>query len=130
MGQKSLKILAVEDGGIVGTTVAGSPNSFLCSGKEYADFELELETKTDPALNSGVQVHSHGYQQPVTVCTVHPVARSATTSNPPAALSSPPGSRMKYPARRSSKFKVKVAAPAGAAASRPPRDAAGSAAIV
>jgi hypothetical protein len=59
----------VEGGVIVGTTVAGSPNSFLCSEKEYADFELELETKTDPALNSGVQIRSHRYEQPVTVRT-------------------------------------------------------------
>jgi hypothetical protein len=50
----------VEDGAIVGTTVEGSPNTFLCKG-DYRDFELELEVKCDPRLNSGVQVRSHVY---------------------------------------------------------------------
>lgn len=48
----------VEDGAIVGKTTEGSPNSFLCSDKEYGDFELEFEVKVDKALNSGVQVRS------------------------------------------------------------------------
>lgn len=51
----------VEQGAIVGTTAEGSPNSFLCTTKDYGDFVLEFETKTDPALNSGVQVRSHRY---------------------------------------------------------------------
>jgi arylformamidase len=53
---------AVEDGVIVGTTVEGSPNTFLCKG-DYQDFVLELEVKCDPRLNSGVQVRSHVYGQ-------------------------------------------------------------------
>lgn len=48
----------VEDGTIVGKTNEGSPNSFLCSNKEYGDFELEFEVKVDKALNSGVQIRS------------------------------------------------------------------------
>lgn len=52
----------VEDGAIVGTTVAGSPNTFLCKG-DFKDFELELEVRCDPRLNSGVQVRSHVYGQ-------------------------------------------------------------------
>lgn len=59
----------VEDGVVVGTTVPGSPNSFLCTEKEYGDFVLELETKTDPALNSGVQIRSHRYAEPTVVRT-------------------------------------------------------------
>lgn len=51
----------VEDRAIVGTTAEGSPNSFLCTDREYGDFVLEFETKTDPALNSGVQIRSHRY---------------------------------------------------------------------
>jgi Domain of Unknown Function (DUF1080)/Carboxylesterase family len=51
---------AVEDGAIVGTTVEGSPNTFLCKG-DYRDFVLELEVQCDPRLNSGVQVRSHVY---------------------------------------------------------------------
>lgn len=48
----------VEDGAIVGRTVDGSPNSFLCSPKEYGDFELEFEVKVSDGLNSGVQIRS------------------------------------------------------------------------
>src|SRR3954469_13960086 len=51
---------AAEDGAIVGTTTEGSPNTFLCKG-DYKDFELELEVRCDPQLNSGVQVRSHVY---------------------------------------------------------------------
>lgn len=52
----------VEDGMIVGTTVEGSPNTFLCKGP-YADFELELDIKCDRALNSGIQIRSHVYEK-------------------------------------------------------------------
>jgi len=48
----------VEDGAIVGRTNKGSPNSFLCTVKEYGDFELEFEVKCDDRLNSGVQIRS------------------------------------------------------------------------
>src|SRR5262249_49242375 len=48
-----------EDGQIIGTSVPGTSNSFLCTKKDYADFILELEFKVDPDLNSGVQVRSH-----------------------------------------------------------------------
>jgi hypothetical protein len=50
----------VEVGAIVGTTVEGSPNTFLCKG-DFKDFVLELEVRCDPRLNSGVQVRSHVY---------------------------------------------------------------------
>ncbi|MFT5042572.1 MAG: hypothetical protein ACI8TX_003562, partial [Hyphomicrobiaceae bacterium] len=48
----------VEAGVIVGTTADGSPNSFLCSDRSYADFELEFEVMVDNQLNSGVQIRS------------------------------------------------------------------------
>jgi len=48
----------VEDGTIVGTVVEGSPNTFLCTQKEYGDFILEFEVKVDTELNSGVQFRS------------------------------------------------------------------------
>jgi hypothetical protein len=48
----------VEDGVIVGKTAEGSPNSFLCTNAEYADFELTFEVNDDPGLNSGVQIRS------------------------------------------------------------------------
>jgi hypothetical protein len=48
----------VEPGGVlVGTTVEGSPNTFLAS-RVVKDFELRFEVKVDDALNSGVQVRS------------------------------------------------------------------------
>jgi hypothetical protein len=66
-------LYAAEDGALVGRTVLGEKNSFLCPPKEYADFVLEFEVWVDPKLNSGVQVRSasrpdyrdgvvHGYQ--------------------------------------------------------------------
>ena len=48
----------VKDGSIVGTTVEGSWNSFLCTTQEYSDFELEFEVRVDDKLNSGVQIRS------------------------------------------------------------------------
>lgn len=49
----------VEDGALVGKTVKKSPNSFLCSEKEYGDFELEFEVKLiNNELNSGCQIRS------------------------------------------------------------------------
>lgn len=51
-----------EDGMIVGTTVEGSPNTFLCRGP-YDNFELEFDVKCDKALNSGVQIRSHVYEK-------------------------------------------------------------------
>jgi len=66
----------VEKGQIVGETVANTPNSFLCTEKEYGDFVLELELKVDDKMNSGIQFRSlsksdyqdgrvHGYQMEV-----------------------------------------------------------------
>ncbi|MFH0758345.1 MAG: DUF1080 domain-containing protein [Bacteroidota bacterium] len=49
----------VEDGCIVGQAVPGSPNSFLCTEKEYGDFILEFDVLLeDNELNSGVQFRS------------------------------------------------------------------------
>ena len=48
----------VVDGAILGKTVEDSPNSFLCSKKNYSDFELQFEVKCDPMLNSGVQIRA------------------------------------------------------------------------
>ncbi len=55
----------VENGEIVGHTVAGSPNTFLCTKRDYGDFELTFDVKVHNELNSGVQIRSHsvsGYQ--------------------------------------------------------------------
>ena len=53
----------VEDGVLVGTSVPNTPNSFLCTEKNYADFLLELEFKIDPELNSGVQIRSNSFPE-------------------------------------------------------------------
>lgn len=51
---------SVEDGAIVGRTVetSASMNSFLCTLREFDDFELELETAIDRITNSGIQIRS------------------------------------------------------------------------
>lgn len=48
----------VEDGAIVGRTVEGSKNSFLCTIEEFGDFELKMEIKIDSITNSGIQIRS------------------------------------------------------------------------
>ena len=49
----------VDNGTIVGTTIKGSPNTFLCSDRKFADFELTFEVKYDGRFfNSGVQIRS------------------------------------------------------------------------
>ncbi len=66
-------VYTVEGGALVGRTVLGERNSFLCPPKHYADFVLSFEVWVDPRLNSGVQIRSqsdpawrdgvvHGYQ--------------------------------------------------------------------
>jgi hypothetical protein len=72
----------VENGEIVGTTVANTTNSFLCTNEEYGDFIFEVDLKVENAMNSGIQFRSlskpdyqnnrvHGYQMEV-----DPTARS------------------------------------------------------
>ncbi len=64
---------SVADGIIVGETVLGTPNSFMCTEKDYGDFILEVDFIVDGQLNSGIQIRSesrpdykdgrvHGYQ--------------------------------------------------------------------
>jgi hypothetical protein len=54
----------VEEGQIIGSAVTNTPNSFLCTKREFANFILELEFKVDDGLNSGVQIRSHCFDQP------------------------------------------------------------------
>lgn len=53
----------VEEGVIKGTSVPKTPNSFLCTEKDYGNFILELEFKVNSALNSGVQFRSQVYDK-------------------------------------------------------------------
>ncbi len=72
----------VVDGAIVGTTVLNTPNSFLCTEKNYSDFVFEVELLVEESMNSGIQFRSeskadyqngrvHGYQ-----CEVDPSERA------------------------------------------------------
>ncbi|MCD6354471.1 MAG: DUF1080 domain-containing protein, partial [Prolixibacteraceae bacterium] len=72
----------VVDGMIVGTTVLNTPNSFLCTKKNYSDFIFEVDLKVEEDMNSGIQFRSessadynngrvHGYQ-----CEVDPSDRA------------------------------------------------------
>lgn len=56
----------VVNGELVGTTVEGSPNSFLGPQRSYGDFILEFEVLADPRMNSGVQIRSHQYPEETT----------------------------------------------------------------
>ena len=49
---------SVVGGAIRGTSVAGTPNSFMVTTANYDDFILEFEFKVDPEMNSGVQFRS------------------------------------------------------------------------
>jgi len=68
----------VDNGELVGETVVGSANSFLCTTKDYGDFILEFEVKDDPSLNSGVQIRSHTYTTKTTVLTENNGKRKRT----------------------------------------------------
>ncbi len=54
----------VEGDSIVGTSTLDTANTFLCTGRDYADFVLEYEFKVDPQLNSGVQIRSRSLSAP------------------------------------------------------------------
>jgi len=50
----------VEDSAIVGTSVAGSGNTFLITQQQFSDFVLEFDVRVDDTTsNSGVQLRSH-----------------------------------------------------------------------
>ncbi|MEN0019637.1 MAG: family 16 glycoside hydrolase [Planctomycetota bacterium] len=58
-GDASYKIEQTDTGpAIVGTSASNSPNTFLVTKREYADFDLTLEVKQDVRLNSGIQIRS------------------------------------------------------------------------
>ena len=50
----------IENGAIIGRTVVGSRNTFLCTEKEYDDFILEVDVWVeDEEGNAGIQTRSH-----------------------------------------------------------------------
>lgn len=52
-------VYKVDEGAIVGHSVPNTPNTFLCTKKQFSDFELIFEVKVDNGLNSGVQIRSN-----------------------------------------------------------------------
>lgn len=54
----------VEGDTIIGTTAPNTPNSFLCTVRHYTNFIFEIEFKTVPGGNSGVQIRSHARDEP------------------------------------------------------------------
>jgi hypothetical protein len=54
-------IYELENGVIIGTTIANTPNSFLATNKQYDDFILKYSIMVDTLLNSGVQIRSNSY---------------------------------------------------------------------
>ncbi len=66
----------VVDSQIVGTTVAKTENSFLCTNENYGDYIFQVDLKVDEGMNSGIQFRSlslpeynngrvHGYQMEI-----------------------------------------------------------------
>lgn len=66
----------VVDGAIVGSTVSGSPNSFLATERSFGDFIFECEAMQEGESNSGIQFRGlsrpdhmdgrvHGYQMEI-----------------------------------------------------------------
>ena len=65
----------VENGEVIGTCVPKTSNSFLCTARDYDDFELELEFKVAPTLNSGIQIRSQCFDEPKEVTTAEKTIR-------------------------------------------------------
>jgi hypothetical protein len=50
-----------DNGVIIGTTAANTPNTFLTTNEMYGDFIFEIEFKVDSTMNSGIQIRSNSY---------------------------------------------------------------------
>lgn len=80
---------SIQDGAIVGESVADTPNTFMCTKKIYGDFIFEYEYKCDDLLNSGVQFRSN----------VYAIETMATVSN---------GKKRRIPAGRVHGYQVEI----------------------
>ncbi|MBX2817790.1 MAG: DUF1080 domain-containing protein [Saprospiraceae bacterium] len=52
----------IEDGAVVGVSVANTPNSFMTTDKKYGDFIFTCDVMLHPDLNSGIQFRSESYE--------------------------------------------------------------------
>jgi hypothetical protein len=57
----------VEDGCIVGKTVANTGNSFMCTKRNFSNFVFEFEFKVATNMNSGVQFRSEWFDEEKTL---------------------------------------------------------------
>ena len=71
-----------KDGVLVGTSVPKTPNSFLCTDKTYANFELHYEFMVQPPLNSGVQIRSLVHEEETEVTVVASNGKEKTKKVP------------------------------------------------
>lgn len=53
----------IKDGEVIGTSVANTDNTFMCTDKIYSDFILEVDVKVDDTLNSGIQIRSEVFPE-------------------------------------------------------------------
>ncbi len=72
----------VENGMLIGTTVKETPNTFMCTKKDYGDFELEFEVLVDTAINSGVQIRSQVFDKDTTITAIKPDGEEITRDLP------------------------------------------------
>ncbi len=57
----------VENGVLIGSCVPNTPNSFLCTQRDFTNFIFEIEFNVDKGLNSGVQFRSHCFGKPTEI---------------------------------------------------------------
>ena len=57
----------IENGVLIGSCVPNTPNSFLCTEREFTNFIFEIEFNVDKGLNSGVQFRSHCFDKPTEI---------------------------------------------------------------
>jgi len=51
----------VEENMIIGVSEKSTPNTFLCTKKNYANFILEVDFFVDDRMNSGIQIRSNSF---------------------------------------------------------------------
>ena len=60
----------VEDGTITGETAEGSPNSFLCTKRDYSDFELEFDVREGEGSSVGISFRPRFGYRPSEIGTI------------------------------------------------------------
>ena len=97
----------VVDGSIVGETAEASPDSILCTTRDYGDFEKEFDFKVQDRLNTGIIICAREHEK--TVGEGRHNHRGRVYG---------PESKSKPPARRAPKPAMPIARPPAAATKR------------